>query len=118
MSLTVNFYLKDRNMFIRLIGEMDQDSVGNLREKLIEIIEEHKVKNLIINMQKLEFMDSTGIGIIIGRYNQIKKKDGKLILCNINKNVEKIIMLCGLTRICEIKNNEEEASIYLGRVYG
>jgi stage II sporulation protein AA (anti-sigma F factor antagonist) len=69
-------------------------------------------------MKNLEFMDSTGIGIIIGRYNQLRVKGGKIILCSINRNVEKIVLLSGLPRICIIKNNEEEALQYLEVVYG
>lgn len=118
MSLSVNFYLKNNTMIIRLIGEMDQETVGNLRIKLNELIEEHHIKNIIFNMQKLEFMDSTGIGIIIGRYNQLRKRNGKIIICNINKYVEKIVILSGLPRICLIKNNEEEACEFLEAIYG
>lgn len=118
MGLSVNFYLKNSTMVIRLIGEMDQETVGNLRIKLTELIEEYKIKNIVFNLSKLEFMDSTGIGIIIGRYNQLRKKNGKIILCNLNKNIEKIIILSGLPRICLIKNNEEESYEYLEALYG
>lgn len=118
MSLNVNFYLKDKTIIIRLIGEMDQDTVGNLRQKLINFIEEYNVKNVVFNMNNVEFMDSTGIGIIIGRYNQIKKKKGKIILCNINKNIEKIVIYSGLPKICLIRNSEEEALYLLEEIYG
>ena len=118
MGLSVNFYLKNNTMVIRLIGEMDQETIGNLRIKLTELIEEHKIKNIIFNLQRLDFMDSTGIGIIIGRYNQLRKKNGKIILCNINKNIEKIVILSGLPRICMIKNNEEDAYEFLEAIYG
>jgi stage II sporulation protein AA (anti-sigma F factor antagonist) len=69
-------------------------------------------------MKDLSFMDSTGIGIIIGRYNQLKLKSGKVILCSINKSVERIILLSGLPRICIIKENEESAINYLEEIYG
>lgn len=118
MSLSVNFYLRDKTIIIRLIGEMDQDTVGNLRQKLIEIIEKYEIINVVFNMKSLEFMDSTGIGIIIGRYNQLRVKGGKIILCSINRNVEKIVLLSGLPRICIIKNNEEESLQYLEVMYG
>ena len=116
MSLSVNFYLRDKSIFIRLIGEMDQDTVGNLREKLIEIIEKYDIKNIVFNMKNLSFMDSTGIGIIIGRYNQLRLKGGKIIICCINRNIEKIILFSGLPRICLIKNDEEEAYNYLEEI--
>ena len=118
MGLSVRFYMRKNNMYIRLIGEMDQENVGNLRDKLIEIIKEKNVKNIIFNMKDLTFMDSTGIGIIIGRYNQLKLKNGKVILCSINKLVERIILFSGLPRICMIKENEDAATNYLEEIYG
>ncbi len=118
MGLSVRFYMKKNTMYIRLIGEMDQESVGNLRDKLIELIKEKNVKNIVFNLKELTFMDSTGIGIIIGRYNQMKLKNGKVVLCSINKLVERIILFSGLPRICIIKENEEAATNFLEEIYG
>ena len=109
MSLSVKFYTQKNNIFIRFIGELDQENIGNLRDKLIEIIKERNIKNVVFNMKELTFMDSTGIGIIIGRYNQVKQRKGKVLLCNLNRNVEKIVLLSGLQRICLIIENEDEA---------
>ena len=118
MSLSVYYFMRKNSLFIRMNGEMDQESVGNLKDKLIQIIKEKKVKNIVINLKELTFLDSTGIGIIIGRYNQLKLRGGKVILCSINKNIERIILLSGLPRICIIKENEEEAQFYLEEIYG
>ena len=118
MSLSVKFFMRKNNMYIRMIGEMDQESVGNLKDKLIQIIKEKNVKNIVLNLKELTFLDSTGIGIIIGRYNQLKMKGGKVLLCSINKNIERIILLSGLPRICIIKANEEETQFYLEEIYG
>ena len=110
--------MRKNSMYIRMNGEMDQESVGNLKEKLVQIIKEKNVKNIVLNLKELTFLDSTGIGIIIGRYNQLKLKGGKVILCSINKNIERIILLSGLPRICIIKENEEAAQFYLEEIYG
>ena len=118
MSLSVKFFMRKNSMYIRMNGEMDQESVGNLKEKLVQIIKEKNVKNIVLNLKELTFLDSTGIGIIIGRYNQLKLKGGKVILCSINKNIERIILLSGLPRICIIKENEEAAQFYLEEIYG
>ena len=118
MGLSVRFYIKRSTIFIRLIGEMDQENVGNLRDKLINLIKEKEIVNIVFNMKELEFMDSTGIGIIIGRYNQIKSKKGKVILCSINKNLERIVLLSGLPRICIVLENEEAVNKYLEDFYG
>lgn len=116
MSLSVNLYLRKNTLFIRLKGEMDQDTCRELRVKLLEVIVKYDVINIVFNLKDLEFLDSSGIGIIIGRYNQLKSKGGKVILCNLNDNIEKIIILSGLPKICTIKDSEESAKYYLEKV--
>ncbi len=113
MSLNVNLYLRKNTLFIRLNGEMDQSTCGELRVKLMELIVKYEVINIVFNLKDVEFLDSSGIGVIIGRYNQLKAKGGKVILCNLNPNIEKIILLSGLTKICTLKDNEEVAKHYL-----
>ena len=93
------------------------NNIKPFKDKLIDIIEKYSVKNIVFNFNELEFMDSTGIGMIIGRYNQIKKKGGKIILCSLNKQISRIVMLSGLSRICLLKDSEEEAFIYLEACY-
>ena len=117
MGLKVNYYIRKNIIFIRVYGELDQDTIGQVKGKIIEIIDKYNIKNVVFNLNEVEFMDSTGIGMIIGRYNQIKKKGGKIILCSLNKQIQKIVMLSGLSRICEIKNSEEESLLYLEGIY-
>lgn len=117
MSLTANYYLKKKYLFVRLKGELDQETCSSIRNKLCELIERYDVKNLVLNLEGLDFMDSSGIGVILGRYNQLKRKGGKIILCALNKYIEKIVLLAGLPRICTLKENEECAYEYLEAIY-
>lgn len=113
MALNVNLYLRKNTLFVRLKGEMDQDTCTELRIKLLEVIVKYDVINIVFNMKELSFMDSSGIGIIIGRYNQIRQKNGKIVLCSLNEQIEKIVILSGLPKICAVKENEESAKWYL-----
>ena len=54
-------------------------------------------------------MDSSGIGFIIGRYTQLKGRKGKIVICSMNKMVERIFNLSGLKKICLVTSSEEEA---------
>ena len=64
-------------------------------------------------MKELNFLDSSGIGFIIGRYHQLKFKDGDITLCQINSKIEKIIYVSGLAKICKIRDTEEAVLIAL-----
>ena len=59
-------------------------------------------------------MDSSGIGFIIGRYNYLKKVNGSIVLCNMNDQIRRLVMLSGLARICELRKDEDDANKFLG----
>ncbi|MBQ8293125.1 MAG: anti-sigma factor antagonist [Bacilli bacterium] len=109
MGLNVQMALKKNVLIIRLKGELDQSSVTNLKYRVSEIIDKYHIKNLVINMQEVAFMDSSGIGFIIGRYSQIKKRKGHIVICSMNEMVQRIFNLSGLKKICFVTKNEIEA---------
>ncbi|MCI5939384.1 MAG: anti-sigma factor antagonist [Acholeplasmataceae bacterium] len=112
--LNTEIFIKRNILYIRFDGELDQKNVENLRYKMIELIDKYNIKHLVFNFKKLTFMDSSGIGFIIGRYNTIKKINGTIVLCNLNEQIKRLVMLSGLARICEMKKDEEDANYYLG----
>lgn len=114
MSLEVSMYIKQDTVFTRFKGELDEMSVTDIRTKLNEILNKYDVKNIVFNLHDLNFMDSSGIGMIIGRYNQVKDKKGKIILCDLNSNIERIIVMSGLLKICTLRDTESSARWFLG----
>jgi len=112
--LNTEIFIKRNILYIRFDGELDQKSVEGLRFKFIELIEKYNIKYLVFNFEKLKFMDSSGIGFIIGRYNHLKKINGSIILCSMNDQIRRLVMLSGLARICQLRKNEEEANKCLG----
>lgn len=111
--LNTEIFIKRNILYMRFDGELDQKNVDGLRIKVIELIDKYHIKHLVFNFKKLNFMDSSGIGFIIGRYSQIKKRQGKIVICSMNNIIERIILLSGLKKICLIAKSEEEAQNYL-----
>lgn len=112
--LNTEVFIKRNILYIRFDGELDQKNVEGLRFKIIELIEKYHIKYLVFNFEKLKFMDSSGIGFIIGRYNYLKKINGSVILCSMNDQIRRLVMLSGLARICQLRKNEEEVNKILG----
>lgn len=112
--LNTEIFIKRNILYIRFDGELDQKNVEGLRFKIMELIEKYHIKYLVFNFKKLKFMDSSGIGFIIGRYNYLKKVNGSIILCSMNDQIRRLVMLSGLARICHLKKDEDEANMYLG----
>lgn len=111
--LESSFYVSKNTLIVRLKGELDQNETDDLRIRINELMVKYNIVNIIFNLRELEFMDSSGIGIIIGRYCQIKNK-GQIVLCEINRGIQKLISLSGLVRICKIKDSEQTALCHIG----
>ena len=95
MALNIQMAIKKNLLFIRLRGELDQSSTENLKFRVSEVIDKYYIKHIILNLENVGFMDSSGIGFIIGRYSQIKKRQGKIVICSMNNIIERIIVLSG-----------------------
>ena len=119
--LKAQFFIRENSLIIRFQGELDQQYIEKMRIKVTELINNYHIKYLIINCKQLDFIDSSGIGFILGRYNQLKKINGEIIICEMNDFIERIVRISGLIRICKIKRTENEATIYVegcnGKIY-
>ena len=95
-------------MTIRLSGEIDHHSALSLRGAADELIYRHRPSSVVLDLSGIEFMDSSGLGFIMGRYALLKKLGGEIVLLDPNERVEKIISLAGLERIISIERTEKK----------
>lgn len=114
MGLKIQMAIKKNRLAIRLDGELDQSNVEEVKMKVCNIIKKYSVVHLVFNFENLSFMDSTGIGFIIGRYGEIKRKGGSIVICSMNNTIRKVFNISGLKRICNIAADEESADKILG----
>lgn len=84
---------------VTISGEIDHHSAVNMRRDIDNIIWNRTPTHLILDMSEVDFMDSSGLGFIMGRYALQKKLGGSLVMRNPNPRVSKIIALAGLERI-------------------
>lgn len=94
-----------------LIGEIDHHTAADVREKIDTVIRFRKPTHLIIDFKNVSFMDSSGIGLVMGRYRLIQSilPTSTLEIKNVTQQTKKIMELAGLGRIAiikEIKNDE------------
>lgn len=82
-------------------GELDHHSAKDVREMIDREIELRKIKNLVLDFNKVSFMDSSGIGVIAGRYKIINSLGGKTMVIRANEQVDKILEISGLKKILE-----------------
>jgi stage II sporulation protein AA (anti-sigma F factor antagonist) len=114
VSLVMDFEVKQDVLIIRLSGELDHHTAEELREKVTNTLESESVRHIVFNLEHLTFMDSSGLGVILGRYKQIKNLGGKMIVCSISPTVKRLFEMSGLFKIVRLENNEQFALKTLG----
>lgn len=90
-------------MIAYLIGEIDHHTSIQLREKIDNVIAFKKPKHLILDFKNVTFMDSSGIGLVMGRYRLMQGYKGTLEIRNVTKQTRKLMELAGLGSIAIIK---------------
>lgn len=99
MYLTLK--IKNKNLLASFKGELDHHSSKEAREKIDKVYVDKNLNNIILDLRELTFMDSSGIGLIMGRFKNTKKNNKKLIIVNDNSYVERIIKMAGLLKLVE-----------------
>ena len=88
-------------LVVKLEGEIAQSCAAEIRTDIDREIQLKNVRNLILDFAGVTFMDSSGIGVIIGRYKQIKARGGKTMIIRARPQVDKILELSGLKKILD-----------------
>ena len=103
-------YLKeDKQLVFKITEDIDECLAQKIRRKLDNEIERYMPKEIIFDFSKVSFMDSAGIGLLIGRYKLANMLGGKVKIANITPGVRKIFEMSGILRIIpEVRNKEKE----------
>lgn len=88
---------------IKLKGELDHHSADETRALIDNKLNKEIYNKIIIDFKNLDFIDSSGIGFIIGRYKVIRKRNGEIEIINASKKVKKILDMSGIGKIISIK---------------
>ena len=101
--MSVKIERNEREIIARLSGEIDHHSALWLRMDIDTAVFEDKPKTLKLDFEKVSFMDSSGIGLVMGRYKLVKEWAGSVELINLPENIERVMTLAGMNRLCKIR---------------
>ena len=94
--MQIKHRIYNKILYLILCGELDEHSSTFAKETLDNLLEQNGFNQVIIDLNELEFMDSTGVGVLIGRYKKMKEKQIPIFICNPSKHAEKIFNMTGL----------------------
>ncbi len=96
------FYEKDKLLVFKITDEIDDCNVQKIRRKADYEIERYMPRKVIFDFNSVTFMDSSGIGLIIGRYKFTNMLGGKLEVANLTQNVKKIFEMSGILKLIPV----------------
>lgn len=116
MSLSIHIEQHRQALIVRLVGELDHHMADTVKAQMEDAILRGNVTHLIVSLKDLSFMDSSGIGVILGRYKLITGRGGRMVVCDVSPAVRRLFELSGLFKIIAIEPNERDALSSLGVV--
>ena len=87
LAVEIIFSVTDNTLIAELFGELDHHAAEGAREKIDEALDNYRVDNLVFDFAKISFMDSSGIGMILGRYRKMGEQEGRIAICGCSKPV-------------------------------
>lgn len=108
MELGLNVRTSGSYVVVDVKGEIDVYTAPKLREKMIELVSEGSY-DVVVNLESVDFLDSTGLGVLVGALKRVKAHDGSMALVCTQHKILKIFKITGLTRVFPIHDSVEEA---------
>lgn len=102
MSLEIKFNLNSENIEVMPIGEVDIFTSPELKNKIFDLIEENK-QNIVIDGQRLDYIDSTGLGVLMAIYKKLQENNLNIKIVNLKQNIYKLFDITGLNKIFNIQ---------------
>ena len=99
--MEVSFEFDNHLLIVKLVGELDEHSAEFVRRKMDAVLEDKNYSAVVLDLSRMSFMDSTGIGVVIGRYKLLRKLNKVLYVKNHSPTVDKIFKMSGLYEIIE-----------------
>ncbi len=109
--MAVQLECRERELVARLSGEIDHHTAAALREEIDAAVERQNPKRLCMDFSDVSFMDSSGVGLIMGRYRQMRIIGGDLQVCGAGERVRQMMRMAGLDRL-DIWEKEERHHAY------
>lgn len=105
----IHYEIRQNCLIIYISQDLDHHAVDILREQADRLIDAGNIRHIIFDFTENDFMDSSGIGLIMGRYKKVMFRGGKAAVTNVGNEIERIFNLSGLFKIIERYKTPEQA---------
>lgn len=99
--MELNAQKRGSRLLVMLSGELDHHSAEQTRIMLDTLLRDVTVQELVLDLSGMTFMDSAGLGVVLGRFRKLSMRGGKLIVKGMNATIDRIFRMSGLYAIVE-----------------
>jgi len=96
-------------LLVGLDGELDHFCAQSIRRELDNQLADPGIRQLILDFSGLSFMDSSGIGVILGRYRILRDRGGSVSVIHMNEHVSRIFHMSGMSKVIRQLDKKQEA---------
>lgn len=97
--MNISYKIDDENLKVLLSGELDHHSGSQVKDGLDRLFCEVKPKGVVFDFKEVNFMDSTGIGVLLGRYKLLKNMGASVYITNPTSTIDRLLKLSGIYNI-------------------
>lgn len=105
--MNVKHFIEEKILIFEITEELDHHVVEKMRKRTDYEIQRLMPRNVIFDFSKVKFMDSAGIGLILGRYKQVTNFGGEMKIVNANERIRRILEMSGITKIISVINLDD-----------
>ncbi|HOQ09115.1 MAG TPA: anti-sigma F factor antagonist [Syntrophomonadaceae bacterium] len=95
-------------LVVRITGELDMLVTDQLRQAIDQRLDTAGIRTLVLNLEKVTFIDSSGLGVIIGRYKKVRAQQGRMYIVGASPSVEKILHFSGINKLVPLYRSEKD----------
>jgi anti-sigma B factor antagonist len=107
MNITIDKHQRDEEIVVLVAGEIDAYTAPKLREELLSLAAAGN-KSITVNLKDVSYLDSTGLGVFVGLFKQLKENGGELKLTHLSDRLKRLFEITGLSNVMSISSTSEE----------
>ncbi len=111
--MQIFFTIQDRNLIVTIEGEVDHHTSVEIRERVDREYQRRRARNIIFDFSNIQFMDSSGIGVLMGRYRNVMILGGNVALYGVGDQVDRVLSISGIYKIMKNYDSIDEAIVNL-----
>ncbi len=113
--MEVIFNVSGNVLVAELLGELDHHAAAQVREDIDRAMDNFSIKYLVFDFGKVRYMDSSGIGMVLGRYRRMNEKEGRIAIVSCSSVIRNILNMAGIFSLIDYMDTKQEAITYFGR---